>query len=243
MCIRSRFGPIQSWMIRPTFLTRRAMQVAGGVILGTAAFLWMSYGSLPWLLPVHFKPNGRPNGWQYKTLGRVMMPVGVQMVLALTLGGIGALLLSRRDRSREANTPDAKTAAIAAETVALIALIWVAFQGYAAITLVRMWRTGQPGLGAGYPLVAAVGLLLTVIVGIQAQIRLGRPQPGRDIPGHWRLGHLYCNAENPALFVPTRNGSHWTLNFGRPAAVALLGAILAAGVAMPTAILILALRY
>ena len=58
-------------MIRSTVLTRRATQVMVGVILGTAAFLAVSYESLPGLLPVHFKPNGMPNGWQYKTIARV----------------------------------------------------------------------------------------------------------------------------------------------------------------------------
>lgn len=229
-------------MVRPTLLTRSAVHIAGAFIAGTATFLVVSYASLPWLLPVHFKASGAPNGWQYKTIGRVLMPVFVQLALALTLGGIGALLLSRRGERHQAEAPDVKAAAAAAEAVALMALIWVAFQGYAAFALVRMCRIGRSGLGTGYVLLEAIGLVLTCVVGVRAHRQLGRPEPGRDIPEYWRLGQLYCNAANPALFVPTRHGSRWTLNFGRPAAVVLLGGILAAGVAVPTVILILALR-
>jgi uncharacterized membrane protein len=79
-------------------------------------------------------------------------------------------------------------------------------------------------------------------VGIRARGRLGRPEGGLYVAEHWRLGQLYCNAENPALFVPTRDGSRWTLNFGRRAAVALLAVCLVAGVAVPTLILAIALR-
>jgi uncharacterized membrane protein len=229
-------------MLRSTLLTRRALQVVVSVIAGTAAFLAVSYEALPELLPVHFRPDGFPNGWQYKTVPRVLMPVFVQLALALILGGVGTLLLFRRDSRRAPDAPDVKAATTAAEAVALIALIWVSFQVYAAVALVRMWSIGRPGLGAGYILLEVIGLALTVVVGIRARARLGRPEAGLYVAEHWRLGQLYCNAENPALFVPTRDGSRWTLNFGRRAAVVLLAICLVAGVAVPTLILAIALR-
>ena len=62
------------------------------------------------------------------------------------------------------------------------------------------------------------------------------------VASHWRLGQLYKNPADPALFVPTRDGRRWTLNFGRPVAGALLGLVLALGVLGPTVLLALALR-
>jgi uncharacterized membrane protein len=56
------------------------------------------------------------------------------------------------------------------------------------------------------------------------------------------MGQLYKNPDDPALFVPTRDGRRWTLNFGRPVAAALLGVVLAIGIVGPTAILGLLLR-
>jgi uncharacterized membrane protein len=53
---------------------------------------------------------------------------------------------------------------------------------------------------------------------------------------------LYKNREDPALFVPTRNGSRWTLNFGRPLAAALMGTILVLGIVLPVVIVGLLLR-
>jgi uncharacterized membrane protein len=229
-------------MLPATALTRYAARMMVVIILCTATFLAARYASLPDLLPVHFGPHGFPNGWQYKTVARVLMPALVQVALFATVGAIAALLLSRSDRRLVPDGPDVQAAGAAAEAVMLIALIWIAFQAYAAIALVRMWTTNRPGLGSAYQLLELAGFALTVIVGVRAQVRLGRPSPLVYVAEHWRLRHLYCNANDPALFVPTRDGSRWTLNFGRPAAVVLLGATLVAGVALPTIILVLALR-
>jgi len=197
---------------------------------------------LPWLLPVHFQPGGSANGWQYKTPGRVLIPLFVQLALAVSLLAISGLLLSRTQVGHEAAAPDVRAAAAAAEAVVLIALIWVAFQAYAAVALVNMWASERSGLGRGYQVLEIAGILLTVMVSVRAHARVGKPSPRPYVPEHWRLGQLYNNSDDPALFVPTRNGSRWTLNFGRPVAAALLGVILAVGVVGPTAILVLALR-
>jgi uncharacterized membrane protein len=53
---------------------------------------------------------------------------------------------------------------------------------------------------------------------------------------------LYKNPLDPALFVPTRDGLHWTLNFGRPVAAVLIGVLLAVGLVGPVLILALLLR-
>lgn len=230
-------------MVRSSRLTRQAVWLMAITMFGTAAFLAASYAALPDLLPVHFRANGVPNGWQFKTAPRVLLPVFVQAALMLTLGSVGALLLSRRDsRDQAPDGPDVRAAVTAGEAVVLIALIWIVFQAFVAAALVKTWTDARSSFGFGYVVLEVVGLLLTAIVGVRAHVRLGRPEPRPYEPEHWRLGQLYRNPEDPALFVPTRDGSRWTLNFGRPAAAALLGIILTAGVVGPTIILMLALR-
>src|SRR5207302_53362 len=120
-------------LVRPSRLTKIAAVAAVATIAWSAAFLLARYPRLPWLLPVHFKANGYPNGWQYKTYWRVLMPVFVQLALMLILAAVGTLLLSRPHGEHDEEAPEVKAAAVAAEAVALLALIWVAFQGYAAI--------------------------------------------------------------------------------------------------------------
>ncbi len=231
-----------SVLVPATSATRFAVRVMVASILATALFLVIEYPDLPWLLPVQFRSTGAASGWQFRTMPRVLMPVFVQVALALTLGATTALLLSRKRGVHDRRAPDVRAARTAAEAVALIGAIWVMFQGYAAVALVGMWIGGRAGLGSLYVVLELLGFVLTGIVATRAHVRLGRPAPRPYVAEHWRFGQLYLNPADPALFVPTRQGRRWTLNFGRPGAVALLGLILAAGVVGPTVLIGLALR-
>jgi uncharacterized membrane protein len=233
---------LQASLLPATPATRWAVRAMVGTILVCAAYLVLVYPTLPWLLPVRFRGNGLPIGWQYRTLPRVLMPVFVQMALAAVLGTVSLLLLSRSQRQREADAPEIQAAGVAAETVAFIALIWVVFQAYAAFALVAMWRAERGGLGDWYGYFQLIGVALTVVVTARAHARLGRPVPRPFVPAHWRFGKLYSNPDDPALFVPTRDGGNWTLNFGRPIAAGLLAVVLVVGFLVPTIILGLALR-
>jgi uncharacterized membrane protein len=229
-------------MIRPTPLTQAA--ALGGVLvtIGTAMFLLLQYPSLPDLLPVHFNRYGAANGWQYRTLPRVLIPVGVQALLVAIFGCVAALLLSRPHGEQDHGASDVRAAAVAAEAVVLIALIWVTFQSYAAVSLARLWTTDARATLPFYNLVEIAGGMVSLVVAVRAQRRLGRPEPRPFVAEHWRLGQLYHNPHDPALFVPARDGRRWTLNFGRPVAGALLGLILAVGVLGPTLLIAAAFR-
>jgi uncharacterized membrane protein len=229
-------------MVRPTHITWIAIAATLAVIAGTAAFLMSVYPTLPDLLPVLFNRRSRPIGWQYKTYVRVLMPSLVQAALAITLGSVGTLLLSRTHESSDHRAPDIVAASIAVEAIALVCFVWVAFQAYAAAALVQMWQMSHAGLGGLYSWLTGAGVVMSIAIGINAQRRLARPTPREFVADHWRFGHLYNNPQDPALFVPTRDGSRWTLNFGRPVAAALLGVALLVGVVAPTVILALLLR-
>lgn len=229
-------------LMSPTPATRFAVRLTVVAILATAAFLVVQYPSLPSLLPVRFRSSGAPNGWQFRTFPRVLIPVFVQLALALTLGAITAILLSRKHGSHDLQAPDVRAAAAAAEAVSMISCIWVAFQGYAAVALVAMWTSGRAGLGEWYIYLELIGFILTGVVAVRAHARLGRPAARPFVGEHWRFDHFYRNPDDPALFVPTRNGCRWTLNFGRPVAVTLLCVILLVGIVGPTVMLGMALR-
>ena len=228
--------------VRPTLATRVAALTSGLAIVITSAFLLSRYPTLPDILPVRFGPLGFPIGWQYKTIPRVLMPVFVQVALLAILGSVGALVLSRPHGDQDADAPDVRTAAAAAEAVTLIAFVWVLFQGYAAYALIGMWEINHAGLGSLYVILEVTGVVASVLIFARAQLIFGRPGPRPYVAEHWFYGQLYKNPQDPALFVPTRDGGRWTLNFGRPVAVALMGLILGAGVVGPAIILGLLLR-
>jgi uncharacterized membrane protein len=228
--------------IRPTRLTVAATAATLAIIAFSAAYLLARYPGLPDLLPVRFSRSGVPNGWQFKTIARVLMPVFVQIALALTLGSVGLLVLSRSHGVHDQNATDVKTASVAAECVALMTVIWVAFQAYAAIALAMMWQRERGGLSSQYTYAEFLGVAVTIAVAVRAQRQFGRPSTRPFVAEHWRFGQLYKNAGDPALFVPTKDGSRWTLNFGRPVAVLLMAVILGIGMVGPTIILGLLLR-
>jgi uncharacterized membrane protein len=229
-------------LVRPTPLTRVAIVASIATVVFSAAFLFERYPALPSLLPVHFMQNGYPNGWQFKTYARVLLPVFIQLALGLTLGAVGALLLSRAHGIHDEGAADVKAAAAAAEGVALITLIWIVFQAYAGVALARMWQRERAGLGSLYTVLQVAGFALTIAVAIRTHVQLGRPAPRPFVAEHWRFGLLYRNPADPALFVPTRDGSRWTLNFGRPITAVLMAVVLGMGVIGPTVILGLLLR-
>ena len=212
--------------IRPTRLTIVAATATVAVIACSVAFLAARYPALPDLLPVRFTRSGMPNGWQYKTLPRVMMPALVQAALALTLGAIGALVLSRSHGTHDQEATDVGAASVAAEYVALMTLIWVAFQAYAAIALVTMWEREQGGLGRQYTYVEIVGLLLTLGVAARARTQFGRPTQRPFVAEHWDWAALQ---ERQRPLCADQGWRPLTLNFGRPVAVLLMAVILGIG--------------
>src|SRR5437763_104550 len=132
--------------LHATAITHHAVRASILITLGTTAFLSWRYPTLPTILPVHFNRNGVPNGWQFKTPPRVLMPVLVQVSLLVTLGAIGWLLLSRRDARSAGRAADVRAAHTACEAVMLIASIWVGFQAYAAVALAALWAGAPPTL-------------------------------------------------------------------------------------------------
>jgi len=222
-------------------MTVAAIVVSACAVGLTGVYLLARYNSLPDLLVVHFSRTGFPNGFQFKTWGRVFVPVFVQLALLVTLGPIGVLLLSRPHGEHDETAPDVRAAAAAAEAVALLASIWIVVQAFAAFSLARMWQRQISRLD-WYGAVEVIAFVTTVVVAVRAHVRLGRPEPRPFVPEHWRYGQLYKNPEDPALFVPTRNGARWTLNFGRPVAAALMGVVLVIGIVAPAVILALSLR-
>lgn len=228
-------------IIPPTKLTWAAVIAIAAAIAVTSAYLFLRYDGLPDILAVHFNRAQRANGWQYKTPIRVMTPLLVQAALALVAGAIASLLLSRAERVGDA-TEDVRAALVAAEAVVLFAAIWILFQVYVAVALVAMWERQRGGLGPAYVPLACVAGALTLIVAARAQGRIGAPPPRPFVAEHWRLRHLYNNPADPALFVPTRDGGRWTLNFGRPVAAVLMGITLLLGIVVPTVVLRLLLR-
>lgn len=243
-------APRVAAVTRVTAVTRGATTLTLMVIAGTAGFLVGRFPRLPPRLPVHLDRAGFPDRWAAKSYPLVLMPVFIQLALAAVFGAVAVLLLRRASRPAPPDPTgppdplgdDARMRA-AGEALALLACIWIAFQGLAAIRIVRLWESGGGTLGSVYAVGLAAAVLGSVAVGGRAVIALQRtPASPAGEERVWRLRVLYVNPRDPALFAPMRDGRGYTLNFGRRAAVLWLAAILLAGLALPVLIVRLLTR-
>ncbi|MGE0042250.1 MAG: DUF5808 domain-containing protein [Vicinamibacterales bacterium] len=221
---------------RPTGLTWVAIVATLGAITATAGYLLWVYPSLPEAVPIRFI-RGRAVIYQFKTPLLVLLPVLVQAALA---GVIGALLLVLLWRARPgddftARPEDAERMRHAAEGIALLGAVWIGFQGFGAFRLVTLWQRGSGGFGEVYTAALVTAIVVSVVIGARTLKQVGREPAGEPSGDHasWRLGRLYVNRRDPALFVPTRVGVGWTLNFGRPMAILVMAGTLGVGIGVP----------
>jgi uncharacterized membrane protein len=168
-----------------------------------------------------------------------MLPVLVQTGLLAIFGSTILLLLWRPKPAtagaRDCAQADTSRMRLAAEGIALLAAIWIAVQVLGAVRLMVLWRGAWGGFGQVYSfaLLAAIVVSVGMMVRTMRLVGRQRKQVRADNPAVWRLRHLYFNPRDPALFVQTRTGVGWTLNFGRPIAIALLATTLLIGVSGP----------
>lgn len=219
--------------------TRRTLMCAcwsAGITIATASYLGLIYPTLPSGLPVRYM-SGEPVFFQVKTPLVVMLPALVQSALLLTFGALGLLLLWRaRPGKSDSDAADGMRMSLAVEAIALLGAVWITVQAIGAARLMAVWQGAHGGgFGRVYNVTMIVSLIISAAV-VWRTMRTVRQEPtaqGVVDPALWRFTHLYFNPHDPALFVPTRRGVGWTLNFGRPLAIVLIAAILSVGVGGP----------
>lgn len=221
----------------PTRWTRIAIALTLGIAVATAGYLYAIYPTLEDALPVRYV-RGRPLVFQTKSPAMVFLPVMVQTGLIVIFGSLGSLLLwrARPTASDSRTVEDGARMRLAAEGVALLGLLWIAVQAVGAVRLTILWQTPDArGFGLIYNVVVVGAIVLSAILVMRTMrlVRDEQPTPPRVDPSMWRMTHLYFNPADPALFVPTRRGSGWTLNFGRPLAIALMAGMLVIGIGGP----------
>ena len=216
---------------RPTFLTLLSVGVIIAAISGTMGYILGRAPSIPRVLAVHFDDEGIAD--RFVRASYSIIPVWIQLFLAVMFGAIAGVLLYRAKKTRsvvehEVSRQERERMLVTAEAISLLAAIWVMLQGLLAIRLIIMWQLVCCGLGEIYYQSLVVCIVLSCIVGIRAWAYMQHPQPvTRETEAvHWRYPGVYFNRQDPALFVPLRNGPGWTLNFGRPQAILFVGVVL-----------------
>lgn len=89
------------------------------------------------------------------------------------------------------------------------------------------WIMGTLGAVVNVGLVLGILLVPIVMWRLGHFARPGTPDEGDRSPdAAWKLGMIYFNPDDPALWLEKRFGVGYTLNFGRPMAWVIIGALL-----------------
>lgn len=204
------------------------------VIVGAtlALGLWR-YPSLPATLPLHYGADGLADRYAAKSAWSAFGLVIVQWaVTALLLILTAVSEHFRADLDIEALERSVAqhrrtVGALQRALLFLAACVAMTFLGVCAAIWGLIPDGGATfGLITLIPMIGIVGVLLltarTTVAQSTVADRTGGGYVNRDDDALWRGGLFYVNRDDPALMVPKHFGIGWTLNFGHPAAWALL---------------------
>lgn len=168
--------------------------------LAAALYLNAHWSEIPARYAIHWDLNGHANGWATKSVLSVYGPfmfAGGLMLLLLLMG----LVVYYGSRSGPLRRP------VLALMVATMYLPGLIFTGVGLMPLIH------------FPLALfIVPVLVVVLVALALVYRTGvAEQPAEATPDEcWRLGGIYYNPADPALFVQKRFGIGYTFNFAHP---------------------------
>jgi uncharacterized membrane protein len=241
--------------VREAVLVPREARLPGGWLLqfppfallaGTAIWLNSYWKQIPEVFPIHWGANGQPNNWTTRSLGGVYGPLLIGAVLCVLMGFLAYAMLRWSRAIRVGGTAGEGERRFRV----LVVSILVAFEYFLAVEF--MWvgltplshqQAGPPGLGPMllFALVFVVVVVVLVMRFGQGGTRLVTstavasgavaPVGDRTPDKYWKLGLIYINRNDPALFVEKRFGIGYTLNFGHPGAWIFLALLVAVVVA------------
>ena len=210
-----------------------------GVLAVTAVIGVLRYPKLPARIPTHFDLNGTPNGYMTKASGAFLL-VGMQVALTLLFAALTWFTL----RLRYDVDPADPQASVERQRIfrlrwsrALLVFgaltnlsmffgsleIWLILPSNRPITFIVMLAP------TALILVGALGLaVMTGQGGSRVRVAGSTTTTGyvhRDDDRFWKGGMLYFNPDDPSLLVEKRFGVGWTINFARPTAWVVLGAV------------------
>lgn len=159
--------------------------------------------------------RGKSLGEAPEALDALVAAHGGERIFSFSIGlvtaGLLALLIRVRARTRTplaGNALRSSMIATWAGALAMTAAIVVSFAG------------GTISRAESKAVLFAVLAATLAVIGFRMAVNRRFVPPPAEMRGdeHWRWGMFYCNRNDPALFVQSRCGAGFTLNFGRATA-------------------------
>jgi len=242
--------------VREAALVPREAHVPGGWMLqfppfallaATAIWLRLHWGQIPEVFPIHWGANGQPNNWATRNFAGVYGPLLIAAVLCALMGFMAYAMLrwSRLIRVGGAAGEGERrfrllVVSIVVATEYFLALMFT----WAALLPLSHKQSGPPGVIPMLVFSLAFAVVTTVLMiwfgqggtrlvgSAGAASGAAAPVGDRTPDKYWKLGLIYVNRDDPALFVEKRFGIGFTLNFGHPGAWVFLALLVAVFVAI-----------
>lgn len=202
------------------------------IIIAACAFIAvLSYDSLPDTIPTRFDWDGTVVDSSTKSWGVVLSLNIIQLVLTAIMAIVNWTIRWSR-ASLDPNKPEQSAQAerkyrrSTSLFILVLSFLLVMMMGW--IQAISLYERKMEG---SLMIVSMLPLLLSGIWMVRLfQMNRERSQfdrLSRDQDRHWKLGTLYWNPEDPAMFVEKRSGLGWTMNFAKPTAwMVLFGPII-----------------
>ncbi|MCJ8011749.1 DUF5808 domain-containing protein [Paenibacillus sp. KQZ6P-2] len=208
-----------------------------GVMLVSTVLAVVYYDSFPSSLAMKFDWQGNVIRSVPKSLRTVLGLNLMQLVMIALFMFINWTIL----KSKQQINPDHPEQSAAQNAV--FRLRWSMFNAVSGMIMVLLFSLIQ--LNMRYEvqgsILMIVSLLMPSLIVIMALVislttgqggrRIGRPALGTGTTAinddrYWKLGLIYFNPSDPAMFIEKRMGIGWTINFARPAAWLIIVGIL-----------------
>ena len=242
--------------VREAALVPREAHLPGGWMLqfppfallaATAIWLHLHWGQIPEVFPTHWGVNGQADNWTTRSFAGVYGPLLIGGLLCALLG-FQAYAMLRWSRLIRVGGGAGE-----GERRFRFVVVSIVVASEYLVALVFMWtgllplshkQSGPPGLipvlvfSLAFAVVTVVLMMWfgqggTRLVGSAgADSGAVAPVGDRTPDKYWKLGLIYINRNDPALFVEKHFGFGYTLNFGHPGAWIFLALLLAIVVAL-----------
>jgi uncharacterized membrane protein len=211
-----------------------------GILLAVGVYLHLHWDEIPARFAVHWGIDGRPNGWSVRTPTGVYMPLFVGALIMACMW-LTAITLFRSARVFH----PARPVLVLHDFAHRVGLFLLLLEFYLAVIFSCV---GLLPLTGTMPLEIVTALMLPAVFILIVWLNKGRAHiqstgetnagtVGDGTPDEcWKLGVLYFNPDDAALWVEKRAGIGYTMNFAHVSAwiimallllVPLIGALLA----------------
>ncbi len=211
------------------------------IIIANVFVLVLFYNKIPDQIVLHIDFQGTPDLLVVKSyLHVLLMPITSFFILCIFVGVYFSIKLSKREldsnRPETSKLKDKHFRLIWSDYSVIICTLLVAWMLFVSLHLNGLFEIPADifkYFNLGLPFLILLSTIVLAIKtgqsGSKLKLNINESETGLnnvDDDSFWKFGMIYYNPQDPSIMVQKRFGVGWTLNFGRPASLVILIALI-----------------